>query len=130
MVPAERVELPTHALRNIRKLCIRAQLRALAHIKSSTWTKMIVRRCSPMRAVVYAHYGVAMAQTTNQPAWLVTWSITNGIRGIQKSPLPGQPLLSALNTQTTGPLRPRLGEIQFKRCLGLHPDQCQAVIVN
>jgi len=62
-VPAERVELPTHALRNFRKLRIRAQLRALAHIKSSTWAKLIVRRCTPMHAVVSAHYGVAMAET-------------------------------------------------------------------
>ena len=62
MVPAEGVEPPTHALRNLRKLFIRAQLRALAYIKSSTCDRSIVRRCSPMRAVVYAHYGVAMAQ--------------------------------------------------------------------
>jgi len=69
MVPAEGVEPPAYALRNFRKLRIRAQLRALAHIKSSTWAKLIVRRCTPMHAVVSAHYGVAMAQMmTSQPS--------------------------------------------------------------
>ena len=60
-MPAERVELPTHALRNIHKLYIRAQLSALAHIKSSTWEIPIARRYAPMRAVVYPRYGIAMA---------------------------------------------------------------------
>ena len=70
-MPAEGIEPPAYALRNFRKLCIRVQLRALARIKSSTLAKLIARRCTPMRAVVYAHYGIAMAETVLMPAYLM-----------------------------------------------------------
>ena len=61
LVPAERVELPTHALRIFGKLYIRAQLHAIARIKSINWDQSIARTCTPMHAVVYPHYGIAMA---------------------------------------------------------------------
>ena len=58
LVPAEGIEPPAYALRNFRKLCIRVQLRAIAHINSSTWAKPIVLRCAPMCSVGCAHYGI------------------------------------------------------------------------
>jgi len=88
MVPAEGIEPPTYALRILRKLYIRVQVRALACIKSNTYGKPFARRCAPMHALVCAHYGIAMAEAFSFASCISVGASNIGSNGSRVQTIP------------------------------------------